>query len=147
MKASPETLTLLGRTLRRVAGFFPPGADHFAVTDLTCCVAPADGALLVHDDDGRELARCFVPAWVGDASGDAYARAGADLQEALRSCPDVVEALHILRPFSFVLADEADEPLRDLLVVDDGTERLSGDLMVGLDDDLDLFWRELAVTV
>lgn len=147
MKASPETLQLLQRVLYQVAGLYPLGVTPLAVTDLTFRVSPDDGALLVHDDDGRELARCVVSAWADAVSGDAYAQARADLQEVLRGCPDVVETLPILRPFSFVLADEEDEPLGDLLVVGDGAESLSADLMVGLDDDLDLFWRELAVTV
>ena len=49
----------------------------------------------------------------------------------------------ILKPFSFVLEDEEKTFIAELYVADDDTVILGGDLMEGLDQDLDNFLTDL----
>lgn len=49
----------------------------------------------------------------------------------------------ILKPYSYVLIGEDRETIADLYLVDDDTIVISGDLMKGLDEDLESFWEEL----
>ena len=54
-----------------------------------------------------------------------------------------VESMSILKPYSFVLENDDKESVAELYVVDDETVIIGGDLMEGLDDDLDKFLDDL----
>lgn len=54
-----------------------------------------------------------------------------------------MENLPILKPYSFVLIGEDKETINDLYLVDDDTIMLDGDLLKGLDKDLDEFLNHL----
>ena len=56
---------------------------------------------------------------------------------------ELLSALHLLKPYSFVLIGENHETLKDLYLVDDDTIILDEELMKGLSEDLDHFWEEL----
>ena len=56
---------------------------------------------------------------------------------------DVVENMSILKPYSFVLEDDDKEHIAELYLVDDDIAIIGGDLMEGLDKDLDDFFDEL----
>ena len=62
-------------------------------------------------------------------------------------CPqnmkDTLENLSLLKPYSFVLVDEDKETLCDLYLVDDETVIVDGELLKGLDEDLDDFLKKL----
>ena len=49
----------------------------------------------------------------------------------------------VLKPYSYVLMGEDHETIADLYLVDDDTMMLSGDLMQGLEEDLEHFWQQL----
>ena len=49
----------------------------------------------------------------------------------------------IMKPFSFVLENEDHESLAELYLSDDDLVIIGGDLMQGLDDDLDNFMKDL----
>jgi hypothetical protein len=52
--------------------------------------------------------------------------------------------MNIMRPFSFVLVDEEHETLQDLVIIDnEDTVILDGNLLEGLEEDLDNFLKEL----
>ena len=53
------------------------------------------------------------------------------------------EKVSILRPYSFVLVDEDKETVNDLYLVDDDTMIVDGELLKGLDEDLDDFLKKL----
>lgn len=144
MKPSEQTIPQIQRALRKVALKFPPTAESFPMTDLTIQVKQDDGELLVFDDDNRELWRCVVEEWIGDTSEDFYEKIQPVLKEAILGIKEEVESMNLLRPYSLVLADEEGETVCDLYLVDDETLQLDGDLMEGLDDDLDQFWEALA---
>ena len=48
-----------------------------------------------------------------------------------------------MKPYSFVLVDEDKETLCDLYLVDDETVIVDGELLKGLDEDLDDFLKKL----
>ena len=56
---------------------------------------------------------------------------------------EVVDNLGIMKPYSFVLENDDREAVAELYVADDDTIILGGDLMEGLDQDLDSFFDSL----
>lgn len=146
MKASEQTIQQIQRALRKAALKFPPAPASAPMTDLTIQVKQEEGELLIFDDDDHELWRCVVEEWIGNSEEDFYDQIQPILKDAINGIKEEVEAINVLRPFSIVLADEDRETLCDLYLVDDETLQLDGDLMEGLDDDLDQFWETLMAT-
>lgn len=56
---------------------------------------------------------------------------------------DNVEHMSILKPYSFVLETDEREHVSELYLVDSDIKIIGGDLMKGLDEDLDKFLDEL----
>ena len=56
---------------------------------------------------------------------------------------EVVDNLGIMKPYSFVLENDDRESVGELYVADDDTIIIGGDLMEGLDQDLDSFFDSL----
>jgi hypothetical protein len=54
-----------------------------------------------------------------------------------------VESMSILKPFSFVLENDDKESVAELYLVDDETVIIDPDLMQGLNEDLDDFFKKL----
>ena len=61
----------------------------------------------------------------------------------IQNMKDSLEGLSILKPYSFVLVDDDKETLSDLYLVDDETVILDGELLKGLDEELDDFLKKL----
>lgn len=61
----------------------------------------------------------------------------------MRRNADLIDSLGILKPYSFVLEDDDKENLGELYLADDDTVIVGGDLMEGLDSDLDSFFDDL----
>ena len=56
----------------------------------------------------------------------------------------IFDNLNLLKPYSFVLVDDEKETVADLLLIDDeDTLLLSGELLKGLDEELDAFLKDL----
>lgn len=70
-------------------------------------------------------------------------KATATLRKVWRNNHEAIDAMGILKPFSFVLEDEEKNFIAELYVADDDTVILGGDLMEGLDQDLDNFLTDL----
>ncbi len=144
MDFSEQTSRQIERALRKVSSKFPADAECRPLTDLYIQVKQESGELLVFDDNDNELTRCVVEAWIGNSEESFYDELPAALSAQLRSLSDVCDNIAVLRPYSFVLIGEDKETIADLYLVDDDTIVLSGDLMDGLDEDLDSFWEELS---
>jgi hypothetical protein len=57
---------------------------------------------------------------------------------------EVLDKMSLLRPYTFVMQDEDGETLTDLYIVDDQeTVIISGNLLEGVDEDLDSFFKQL----
>ncbi len=144
MTATEQTYQQIERALRKAASKFPQQADNLPLTDLYLQVKQESGELLVFDDDDHELTRCVVEEWIGNTDEHFYQAVQPILQQAIERIKDVTEHVAVLKPYSYVLMGEDHETLADLYLVDDETIVISGELMQGLEQDLESFWEDLA---
>ena len=56
---------------------------------------------------------------------------------------DTIDNLGIMKPYSFVLEDDERGNIAELYLADDDTIIIGGDLMEGLDKELDDFFKHL----
>ncbi len=115
------------------------------LTDFYLHVNGDAGELEILDDDDRVLAQLSVPEWTGLPAKEPERECKRELGRILRRIREqgVLENLCILRPYSFVLVDDRRETLAELMLVDDDTLAFDGDLLTGLDEELDRFLEDL----
>lgn len=143
MKASEQTLQQVKRALRKAASKFDNDEENMPLTDVYLQVKQESGELLVFNDNDEELTRCVVEEWLGNQSEDFYTAIQPVLVEAIRQEQEVLDRLPVLKPYSFVLIDEDRETVAELHLVDDDLMLVSGNLMEGLDGDLNAFLDQL----
>ena len=143
MTANEQTYQQIERALRKAASKFLPLTDCLPLTDIYLQVKQESGELLVFDDDDHELTRCVVEEWIGNSDEHFYDEVQPILITALTRLKEVTEHVAVLKPYSYVLMGEDHETIADLYLVDDDTMMLSGDLMQGLEEDLEHFWQQL----
>lgn len=144
MTASEQTYQQIERALRKASSKFSPEAECLPLTDLILQVKQESGELRIYDDDNNELTRCVIEEWIDNQDENFYDEIRPILTESIKRIKPVTEHVAILKPYSYVLSNDEDELLGDLYLVDDDRIILSGDLMEGLDDDLNHFWEEVA---
>ncbi len=143
MTANEQTYQQIERALRKAASKFLPQTDCLPLTDIYLQVKQESGELLVFDDDDHELTRCVVEEWIGNRDERFYDEVQPILITALTRLKEVTEHVAVLKPYSYVLMGEDHETIADLYLVDDDTLLVSGDLMQGLEEDLEHFWQQL----
>ena len=143
MTANEQTYQQIERALRKAASKFLPQTDCLPLTDIYLQVKQESGELLVFDDDDHELTRCVVEEWIGNSDEHFYDEVQPILITALTRLKEVTEHVAVLKPYSYVLMGEDHETIADLYLVDDETLLVSGDLMQGLEEDLEHFWQQL----
>lgn len=143
MKTSEQTNQQIGRALRKVAAKLQAFSENPPLTDIYLQVRQESGELLAFNDEDEELTRCVVEEWIGNTEEDFYDRAKGTLQSCISRMKDEMENLNLLKPYSFVMVGEDKEVLAELYLVDGDTIILDGELMKGLEDDLDSFWETL----
>ena len=145
MKATEQTLQQIERALRKTAEKFPPKAEEEAsvMTDIHIRVAQDTGELMTFDDDDQELTRCIVEQWIDNKDDDFYDAIAKIIRSCIEKQRQQMEALSILKPFSFVLEDDDREPMAELFVVDDDLVIIDPVIMENLDKDLDDFLDKL----
>lgn len=144
MKASEQTLSQIERALRKAASKFPTEAESYPLTDFYLQVRQESGELRIYDDDETELTRCVVEEWMDNSDENFYDVVQPVLRKAILNIREVTENVAVLKPYSFVLTGEDNECIAELHLVDDDTMLVSEDLMQGLGDDLDAFWKRLS---
>jgi len=143
MKASQQTIQQIERAIRKVAAHFPKEADP-VLTDIHLWVNPYTGEIRCYNDDDEELDRCVVEEWIKSPLEDFYDSIAGVLRSCIEDMRPLVEQMSIMHPFSFVLIDEDHETLQDLVLIDDeDTVVLDGNLLKGLEEDLDDFLEKL----
>ncbi len=144
MKASQRVVQQIERSLRKVVSRFP-SEDEPVLTDIHIEVRPDSGEIRTYDDDDRELDRCVVDEWINmEDPEDFYNQVAPVLRQCIQSLRKVIDRMSLMRPYSFVLVDENHETLQELVVIDDeDTILLDGELLQGLDEDLDTFLKKL----
>ena len=143
MKANEQTIQTISRFIRKVAEKFPTDQEASVFTDIHIRVAQDNGDLMAFDDNDEEITRCVVEEWIENKDDNFYADITSILRQALSSNKDIVDNLSIIKPYSFVLEDEDSENIAELYVADDDTIIIGGELMEGLDEELDAFFKQL----
>ena len=113
------------------------------MTDIHIRVSQSSGELRAYDDDGNEITRCVIDDWIDNKNDDFYDSVTSVMRQVTRQMHSTLDNLGILKPYSFVLEDEDEAGPAELYVADDDTIIADGDLMKGLDDDLDHFLDDL----
>lgn len=144
MEIKEQTISQIERALKKVANKLELNVtEQKPLTDILMQVKQESGELMVFNDDDEELTRCVIEEWIENKDEDFYLQIQSVLKQAITNLKEKMENLPILKPYSFVLIDEDKETINDLYLVDDDTIMLDGDLLKGLDKDLDEFLNHL----
>ena len=143
MNTNEQTTQKIERFLGKIIQKFPEDAESGVMTDLHIKVVQDSGELLAFDDDEQEITRCVVDQWIDNKDDDFYPQVAQLLREAIVSMKDKMENLGIMKPYSFVMENDDGEHVSELYVVDDDTVIIGGDLMQGLEKELDDFLGRL----
>jgi len=131
------------RFINKIAQKFPSQEDCCVMSDIHLFVSPETGELVASDDDDNEITRCVIGEWIESKNEDFYDAAAKILREELERLDGTVSNLGILKPYSFVLEGDEHRHISELYLVDDEFNIIGGDLLKGLDDDLDAFFDKL----
>ncbi len=143
MEVIEQTQQQVERFLRKVAQKFPNSEETDLMTDIHLRVSQDSGDLMAFDDDGTEITRCVVDEWIENKDDNFNEFVTAFLRQDMIRLKDVVDNLGIMKPYSFVLEDEEGENIAELYLADDDTIIVSGELLPGLDEELDDFLKHL----
>jgi len=129
--------------LNKVTQKFPHTEEPTIMTDIHLTISQNSGELMAFDDDDNEITRCIVDEWINCQNNDFYDNAAAILRERLQKLHTVIDGMGLIKPFSFILENGEHEHFSELYLVDSDIRIIGGDLMAGLDEDLDKFFKEL----
>ena len=141
MSLSRETQEMLQAAVKKMANNYIT-AEESSVTDFHIKVNRENGELTILDDDDKTLARVHIKEWEDEHEDAAIEK---ELQSELSKMQQqgMFESLNIAKPYSFVLTDEDDQSIVDLLIIDDDTLILSADLLEGFDEEMNAFLKKL----
>ena len=141
MSISRETHDKLQSVIEKMTKEFIT-AEETKVTDFHIKVNGENGDLVINDDDNNALARVHIKEWEGVHDEAVFER---ELRGVLGKMQEngTFDNLNIAKPYSFVLTDEDDIAIVDLLIVDDDTLILSEDLLEGFDEEMNQFLKQL----
>ena len=143
MEVTEQTTQKIERAIKKIAQKFPPTDEPTLLTDIHLLVSQESGELLAFDDDENEITRCVVDQWIDNKDDDFYQQIVPVLRSVLESQRQIIDSMGLLQPFSFVLENDDKENIAELYVADDDTVIIGGDLMEGLDQDLDNFLNDV----
>ena len=143
MKASDQTIQQIERTIRKIGQKFPESENPTILTDIHLRVSQDSGEMLAYDDDDNEITRCVVEEWIENKDDAFYDGITHILRHELKKLEKVIEKFGILKPFNIVLEDDEKESIGELYIADGDTVIISGELMAGLDKELDKFFKDL----
>ncbi|MDO4159893.1 MAG: hypothetical protein Q4D41_05520 [Prevotellaceae bacterium] len=143
MEANNSTITQIERFIRKIAQKFPDTDEPSIMTDIHISVSQDSGELLAFDDDDNEITRCVVDQWINSQEPNFYNSVASILRHELERLNDVSDNICVLKPYSFILENDEREHYSELYIVDSDIKIIGGDLMEGLEDDLDNFFKKL----
>ena len=143
MQVTEQTTQQIERAIKKIAQKLPANEETSLLTDIHLLVSQDSGELIAFDDNDQEITRCVVEQWIDNKDESFYDEVTALLRKQLHQMNDIVDNLGIMKPYSFVLENDDRESVAELYVADDDTIILGGDLMEGLDQDLDSFFDSL----
>ena len=143
MKPTNQTIQQIERSIKKIAQKFPTDEETSIITDIHLRVSQDSGELLAFDDDDEEVNRCVIEQWIDNKDEDFFDCVTLILRDELKRNSEVVDNMGIMKPYSFVLEDDDKAPIAELYLADDDTVIIGGDLMEGLEKDLDTFLDDL----
>ena len=145
MKLSTSSHTLVVSCIQKALDKYVSGNAQ-VITDIHLQVDMESGQLLISDDDDAVLAEQQIPEWESANPENFYTDAEVALKRALNQLREegALEAVKILKPYSFVLEDSTKETVAELLMMDEEeTLFLNDELLKGLDEELNTFLKDL----
>lgn len=142
-RANDATLMNIERVINKIAQKFPETDEPTIMTDIHLTISQDSGELMVFDDNDNEITRCVIDEWINSQEDDFYDNAASVLRTLLQKQHSVIDKMGVLKPFSFVLETDEREHFSELYLVDSDIKIIGGDLMDGLDEDLDRFFESL----
>ena len=115
------------------------------LTDIHLHPNQETGEVVISDDDDAILARTVVNEWVNYEGDDFYTVVEPLLRKEVVTLKEqgLLDKIALMKPYSFVLVDDDKETVAELLLMDDDTMLLDGELLKGLDEELDAFLKDL----
>jgi hypothetical protein len=143
MEHSQQTIQQVDRAIEKTIAKFTGNDEPVVFTDLHFQVIQDSGEMLTFNDDDEEINRCVISDWIGNTEDDFYLQVASLMRQRLNLHAAQIEKMDIAKPFSFVLENDERESITELYLADDDTIIIGGDLMEGLDKDLDKFFEDL----
>ena len=143
MNTTELTFQQIERAIRKIADKFPPSEEANVITDIHFRVTQETGELMAFDDNDEEINRCIIEDWIDNTDDNFFDEIPSIFRKCLDKMKGTVESMSILKPFSFVLENDEKESIAELYLVDDETVIIDPDLMQGLSEDLDDFFKKL----
>lgn len=143
MNTTELTFQQIERAIRKIADKFPPSEEANVMTDIHFRVTQETGELMAFDDNDEEINRCIIEDWIDNTDDNFFDEIPSIFRKCLDKMKGTVENMSILKPFSFVLENDEKESIAELYLVDDETVIIDPDLMQGLNEDLDDFFKKL----
>ena len=144
MKISNQTATQINQILDELIKRYSPGTDPCSMTDLSFQVNQETGELIVLDDRDDEIVGMTIDEWIDNQEEDFDDYVAQVLRKMILKRITELEALSIVKPYSFLLVDGNNETVTELYLVDeDEVVFEKRELMAGLEKDLDDFINRL----
>ncbi|MBW4757720.1 hypothetical protein [Prevotella histicola] len=143
MGYTEQTQQQIERFLRKVAQKFTAKESDMPMTDIHLRASQDSGDLMAFDDDDNEISRCVISTWIENKSDNFYQEIAYTLRSELNRMKDTIDNLSIMKPFSFILEDDEKNNIAELYLVDDDLVMIGGNLMQGLDEELDNFLQNI----
>ena len=138
-----KTIHQVSRFLDKVVEKFPSKGEPMLFTDIHIPVSQETGDLMAYDDDGTEITRGVVEEWINN-QGDTslFYKKVEDLMRSILLSMSL--DLGIIKPYSFILEDEAGQHIAEIYVEDDSeTVIIDSSFMEDMEKDLDDFIEKL----
>ena len=146
MKLNKTSYTSMNSVIQEALEKYTSMEGRTVVTDIYLQPNMLSGELLVFNDDDELLASTVIGEWENTNPEEFLSGCELALKKVLNqmSSEGKFASLPIMKPYSFVMVDGEKETLAELLIVDDDeTMFLSGELLQGLDDELNSFLKDL----
>lgn len=143
MKATEQTIQQVERALKKVVSKYAQTKDTQLLTDIYLQIKADSGELMIFNDDDAELTRCVVEQWIDNHNEGFYDEVIPVLRQCIQGMKSTLESLPLLKPYSLVLINDEKESVCDLYLVDDDHLILDGELLKGLDKELDKFLKDI----
>ncbi len=137
-------VSAIGTFIEEALTKYVADGNNTLVTDIHFQLNPNSGIFSILNDDDVVFAESIVQEWIGDFG--VYSVAECNLRETLVILRESgrLNEVNLMQPYSFVLIDKEKETIAELLMVDEqDTLFLNDGLLQGLDEELNVFLKEL----